>query len=270
MKKLMTLTLCLMASLTMMAQSQRTVEVIAGGLGQALGPSKMSVTHLKVTGEINGDDVCVLREMCGASGLLQDLDLSEVRIVNGGSRYFGSATTQECYTHRNQITAHMFYNCTMLQRITIPDRTRSISNDAFSNCPNLREFRTTPNCTKYVAVEGILYTADRETLVRCPEGLPLDEVEVTDGVHHIYTGAFRNYSNLRQVVLPATLESVSNMAFIGCPLQSIMMRSAKAPAMENAFDTSVVSNATLYIPRGSRESYLSANFWNKFSHLQEF
>ena len=188
MKKLMTLSLCLMFSAIMMAQSQRTVNVIAGGLGQALGPSKMSVTHLKITGEINGDDVRVLREMCGASGLLQDLDLSEVRIVNGGGRYF-EGTTQDCYTHRNQITAHMFYNCSMLQRITLPDKTRSISHDAFSNCPNLREFRTTANCTKYTAVEGILYTADRETLVRCPEGLPLDEVEVTDGVHHIYTGA---------------------------------------------------------------------------------
>lgn len=269
MKKLMTLSLCLMFSAIMMAQSQRTVNVIAGGLGQALGPSKMSVTHLKITGEINGDDVRVLREMCGASGLLQDLDLSEVRIVNGGGRYF-EGTTQDCYTHRNQITAHMFYNCSMLQRITLPDKTRSISHDAFSNCPNLREFRTTANCTKYTAVEGILYTADRETLVRCPEGLPLDEVEVTDGVHHIYTGAFYNYSKLRQVVLPSTIESVSNKAFIGCPLQSIMIRAKRAPAMENAFDASVVSNATLYIPRGSRESYLSANFWNKFSHMQEF
>lgn len=269
MKKLFTLIACLMASVAMMAQSQRTVNVIAGGLAQALGPSRMSVTNLKVTGEINGDDIVTLREMCGAKGLLQDLDLSEVRIVSGGGRYFGTGTDQDCFTHRNQITARMFYGCTMLQRITIPDKTRSISNDAFSNCPNLREFRTV-NCTKYKTVEGILYSADMETLVRCPEGLPLDEVEVLDGVHHIYTAAFHGYSKLRQVVLPATIESVSNMAFIGCPLQAIMMRSHRAPAMENAFDASVVANAILYIPRGARESYLSANFWNKFSHIQEF
>ena len=266
MKKFLSITICLFFALGMMAQ-QKTVQIEAGGLSAALGFHKTTVTSLKIVGEINGSDIVTIHEMTTGNGQLQDLDLSEAVIVKGGARY-ATGRSQDCYTRKNDISTRLFAGCTKLRTIIIPNRARLISYDAFSNCPNLREINTASNL-KFQSVEGILYTADMKTVMRCPEGLILDEVEVVEGVEQIYTGAFLNIKLLNSITLPASIKGVSNMSFQGCPLRTVIMKAERAPAMENAFDANVVNNATLFIPSGARESYMSADHWSKFRNMVE-
>lgn len=266
MKKILSITFCLFFAMGMMAQ-QKTVQIEAGGLNAALGFQKMTVTSLKIIGEINGSDIVTIHEMASGNGQLQNLDLSEAVIVKGGARY-ATGRNQDCYTRKNDVSTRLFAGCNKLQTIVIPNRARLISYDAFSNCPNLREINTDSNL-KFQSVEGILYTADMKTVMRCPEGLILDEVEIVEGVEQIYTGAFLNIRLLNTVTLPASIKGVSNMSFQGCPLTTIIMKGERAPAMENAFDANVVNSATLYIPSGARESYLSADSWGKFRNMVE-
>ena len=265
-RKTLSLVVMLVAMLSVRAQ-QHTVTIQAGGLNAAVGTQKYDIKSLKIVGSINGSDVITIREMASGRGILQELDLSEAAIVKGGAPY-ATGKTLTCVTHKNDISTRMFAGCEYLTRITIPNRARLISYDAFSDCPSLREINTDTNL-KFQSVQGIVYTADMKTVVRCPEGLILDEVEVVEGVEQIYTGAFLHIKLLRSITLPSTIKGVSNMSFQGCPLQTVTVRSTKAPAMENAFDASVVSDATLYIPSGAREAYISADHWSKFQHIVE-
>jgi|GEM_PF-1854359 len=79
------------------AEAQTVVNVSQPGtLSSLVGEDNVySVTSLKVKGAINGTDVRFLRRMAGADsignqtkGSLSTLDLSEARIVNGGSAYY--------------------------------------------------------------------------------------------------------------------------------------------------------------------------------------
>jgi len=68
----------------------------AGTLPNKIASSKKDlITNLKIIGEINGTDLCFIREMAGSdvngdrtSGNLSILDLSEARFVEGGNYYY--------------------------------------------------------------------------------------------------------------------------------------------------------------------------------------
>ena len=72
-----------------------------GTLAATLGEDRiMKLSSLKVSGPLNGDDICTLRRMAGAvtdfrqgHGVLTDMDLSGASIVAGGAYY----NTRPCY-----------------------------------------------------------------------------------------------------------------------------------------------------------------------------
>ena len=83
--------------------------------------------QLKVTGFINGSDIKFLREKINA-GAVTSLDLSGVRIVNGGEAYTGSFTTQN-----DIIGEQMFYQCSKLLQMVLPSTVTSIKKNAFAS-----------------------------------------------------------------------------------------------------------------------------------------
>ena len=70
----------------------------AGTLPDKIGSTKkFQITNLKIIGEINGTDLCFIREMAGSDregwrteGKLATLDLSGAKIVRGGGIYYNS------------------------------------------------------------------------------------------------------------------------------------------------------------------------------------
>ncbi|MDD4637921.1 MAG: hypothetical protein PHV66_09995, partial [Bacteroidales bacterium] len=61
----------------------------AGNLTSLVGNAKNSISELILTGELNGSDFKVIREM----KQLSTLDMSDARIVAGGDYYY---TTYKC------------------------------------------------------------------------------------------------------------------------------------------------------------------------------
>ena len=88
----------------------------AGTLPSKIGDTKKyKITNLKIMGEINGTDLCFIREMAGSDregwrteGKLATLDLSGAKIVRGGGIYYNSVN---CYTSDDVIGNYAFSGC---------------------------------------------------------------------------------------------------------------------------------------------------------------
>ena len=134
---------------------------------------KNLITNLKIVGKINGTDLKFIREMAGrdyygkkTDGKLSILDLSEAKIVEGGSAYISYNGFCQ-YTYNDRLGYYAFYGCSGLTSLTIPSGVTWIGWYAFNGCSGLTSIYVYPenlpelgtdrftgcdakNCTVYV------------------------------------------------------------------------------------------------------------------------
>ena len=112
----------------------------AGTLPNRIAVSRKNlITNLKIVGKINGTDLKFIREMAGCDynkettdGKLSILDLSEAKIVAGGSAYVSYYGDR--YTSNDKIGDNAFYGCSGLTSITLPSGVTWIGGYAFDGC----------------------------------------------------------------------------------------------------------------------------------------
>lgn len=112
----------------------------AGTLSTLLSQESMdTITSLILKGEINGDDVQVLRYMTGrdkdgkvSNGTMSELDMSEVQIKSGGSYNYDAYSSQGEILTDGEIPQYMFYQCHFLKKIILPNQCTGIAGYAFA------------------------------------------------------------------------------------------------------------------------------------------
>lgn len=168
----------------------------AGDLSNQLQGKQFTTTHLIIEGPLNGTDINYLREMAGSNasasstgkGMLQYLDLKNAHIVSGGNGYLNSGVGETgnqsdmggTHTTSNNIFPYYaFFKCPTLQTIILPTSVTTIGNSSFRDCVNLTKVDMT-DC-KF------------------------------DSIGH---NAFRSSKNIEAFLLPESLETIANDAFV--------------------------------------------------------
>ena len=150
-----------------------------------------------------------------------------------------------------EIGAGAFQNCTSLDTLIMESGVEKINKNAFAYCYNLKS------------------------------------ISIPEGVKTIGENAFREMGNWNwprvpiKIVLPSTVTSIGEYAFSNIEYLSVVVSKIKTPFViqESTFcksefwqdevHTFTKSEATLYVPDGTKSSYLAIDGWNMFEDIIE-
>ena len=227
----------------------------AGTLPNRIGESKKYlITNLKIVGEVNGTDWRIIREMAGCDyegektgGKLSILDLSDAKIVKGGSEYvfFGYDSSRR-YTSNDKLGDYAFYGCSGLTSLTIPSSVTSIGKSAFSGCSGLTSL-TIPSSVTSIG-ESAFWDCSSLTSLTIPSSVTsignyafydcssLTSLTIPSSVTSIGYAAFYDCSSLTSLTIPSSVTSIGEAAFSGCSgLTSLTIPSGVTSIGEAAF-----------------------------------
>ncbi|MBQ8501554.1 MAG: leucine-rich repeat protein [Bacteroides sp.] len=201
-------------------KQQVLVEVTtAGSLASQITSEEMiSITDLKVKGNLNGDDIIFLNRM---ANLLQ-LDLQEANIVSGGSTYYTDqeydGTITEYVTKDNVFTRYILGE-TAVENIILPESLVEVEVSAFPK--SVRKIKMFDNVTTY-STRLINFTN-------------LEEIVLSNKLKEVPGMAFNGCTNLKEIQLPTSVEKLGSYCFSGSGITSIVIPGSITSIGDDAF-----------------------------------
>ena len=169
-------------------------------------------------------------------------------VIPATTTQFGGNTFRSCSslatavlnTGATALSEYMFAYCYALETVVIPANVATIGVNCFDGC--VSAFDVAQGNTHFVAVDGVLYTADKSAIVLYPANktdsvltIPKEITVIPEGLFSgnkylrevifeaggtqplvIEESAFYYCDNLYKVVLPERLTSIGEYAFYGC------------------------------------------------------
>ena len=176
--------------------------------------------------------------------------------------------------------ASVFYNCTTLSSITIPNSVSIVGDSAFQGCQNLTS----------VVLSNSLTSINTNAFYECKN---LTEIYIPESVKEIKKSAFAKCSSLTNVNIPQNVNLIGKTSFTECNLlSSVTIGSNVTNIEEDAFcyckNLSTVyckpqnpptlinsqyggafyncaSNLIIYVPASAIDAYTSANGWKVYA-----
>lgn len=177
-----------------------------------------------------------------------------------------------------------FSSCSNLAEVTIPNSVSSIGKTAFSDCTSLTSVTIPTSVNSIgesafarsgltsVTIPGSVTSMGRYAFSACNS---LTSVNIQNSTVSDY--AFYECLNLETVILGENVTSIGEEAFAissedetTSKINKIISVRATPPTLAStAFNNSVKSNATVYAPLSSLESYRNADGWREFENYAD-
>ena len=149
------------------------------------------------------------------------------------------------------IGAGAFNACYSLTSIVIPNKVESIGRMAFSVCKGLKSVYF-PGSVRNIGEDAFDYCSN------------LQEVTFSEGIETIDRRAFRE-CKIENLVLPSTLTSIGNYAFVRNQIQSVYCKATTPPTLaSNILEGNPI--AKIYVPAGSVNVYKAADWWKIYAN----
>ena len=243
----------------------------------------LGIENLKISGDINGTDLLVIRKMEN----LKLLDLKEGHIVNGGMSYYKNYVTsknrigneffsnnQKLYTvilpqDITEICEHSFWGCSELRTVSIPKTVKTMNASIFPSCDKFHSVHI-EDLAAYCLIkfnnitwkyhERDMYLNDKKIV----------DLIIPEGVQSIGGYAFDHLYGLNSLVIPSTVTKIGESAFY-CPIkESVICLNTTPPEIyRSTFDETTYENTTLYVPKGCKTLYWLHPYWENFKNIVE-
>ncbi|MGE5580456.1 MAG: leucine-rich repeat protein [Bacillota bacterium] len=110
----------------------------------------------------------------------------------------------------------LFANCVALDHLAIPKSVTSIGADAFNCCYALKAITVDGDNTAFSSESGVLYNADKTTLICHPSGRSDQRFDIPDSVTEIGDYAFQDSRKLDSISIPRSVTKIGKGAFFNC------------------------------------------------------
>lgn len=203
---------------------------------------RFSVSELTLSGDINGADLLMLREMAGytmagekSKGSLVRLDLKNARFVPGGGKYARTMQGGVEIEKENVVPKRAFRKCAKLKVVILPENTIEIEEHAFERCSSL---------TSVTFNEALEYIGER---------------------------AFRKCGELKSITLHQNIKDLAKEAFAeNYKISRMTIMKQKPPTVfMNTFYGVVNREVKLTVPAGASATYRKNPSWRKFINITE-
>ena len=261
------------------ASKRRTIHVAkAGTLSDYISDDeKYEIEELTLTGEINGTDFMLLREMAGGGhdywsdvsadsynydGELSVLDISNVKIRGGGTYLYDLSVDWRSLNSvaDDEIPSLVFYGCKKLSSIVISDNVKTIGASAFEGTA---WYNSQPDGIVYLGQFLYGYKGDRTVKFK---------LEIKEGTTGIAEYAFSGCTGLTSVRIPNSVKSIGayyrpfgySGVFGNCSELSSVVSEIQVPFdIDEGVFSGIKSNAILTVPKGKKSAYESKAGWKK-------
>ena len=195
------------------------------------------------------------------------------------------------------IAESAFWECSGLTSITIPSSVTSISHHAFAYCYGLTSLTLSSNITSISKVafvncnqlQDVCYNVldDLATYIQTdhPEiyyincdikyyqnNQEITSLKIPAGTTSIGKNVFQKYKGIQSLTFSPALTSISDLQF-SCDftnLKSVYVGWQDPIAAGTFFGDANMSNCTLYVPKGTKNTYSKADVWKNFGKIIEY
>jgi len=229
----------------------------ADGQGMMLTFDRTQMTFERLV-QMNGGTVTAEDGGTGIAGLL-----TYQGDVNIPSSVSGKPVTA--------IDQYAFSGNLHLLSVTIPGTVREIGPESFAQCAKLTtvnlpegitEIKAGTFCGKSVSTIAIPNSVKSIGRFAFLKNTQLTSITfgVDSQLQTIEASAFSGCTALTELTLPASVKAIGNQCFSSCSkLKTYHIKSATPPTVTG--DAAILSSATIYIPSGSKNAYLNAEYW---------
>lgn len=223
-------------------------------------------------------------------------------IGNGAFQSCGFTGQLKLPEHLKEIREWTFYNNKFVGSLEIPDEVEKIGNYAF-HASGFTGMLSIPASVKSIgerafsgnrfrgelvlpdeltAIEEACFESNEFSYVVLPKELKrignyafsnnwrlLGTLEIPEGCVGIGNWAFQGCNTVEKLVLPSTLQTISEGAFNGCyGIGSIVCKAVEVPnVVKGAFDGVAKDNFTVEVPQQSVTRYQSDSQWGEFRRI---
>ena len=203
----------------------------------------LGLTSITIPNSVTSIGIEVFRD-CSA--------LTSIRVAEGNNKY---DSRENCNAIIETASNTLISGC---KRTVIPNSVTSIGRGAFFECTGLTSI-TIPNSVTSIGSEAFRYCKG------------LTSITIPSSVTSIGSNAFRDCKGLTSIAISNSVTSIDYNAFFGCSgLMSVHVGwDAPLGIGESIFSGSNYYNATLYVPKGTKALYETADVWKDFGNIVE-
>lgn len=231
----------------------------------------------------------------GGLAQLESIDIPSSVTTIGLGALSGCSSLKELYVPDNvrSIDRSAFSNCKSLVRVHLPEGLTRIEGWTFDGCTSLSEVNV-PDGVEYIGMAAFRNCSSLPAF-QIPQGVTiiddyaflgcqtLTELTIPDKVENVGWDAFSGCSRLEKVTIGHAVKALEGGTFFRCdnirevwsyieePFDVIDYEYAHGEMVlyGRCFPEAVTSEATLYIPKGTKEKYLAKSGWRDFVNISD-